>query len=385
MSDGTVQYDDIRIEITGRCNLKCLTCHAADRNDPVAIKKELTTEEVLAIIAEAQGLGIREFELIGGEPFLHKDLFQIIDACDGTVNICTNGHFFTEKNLSLLAERKKIRDFCISMDGTESHDRIRVGSSYRKVLDGIAQLKRALPWARVLVQTTCNGQNQDDLMSLYEALFPEEVRPHTWSLNLFWKAGRGIEHFDTLCVRDMKAMMERFRAIILRHRKDGRPFILNIYNTYNSLIADQDHEEYEEYGAMDLTSHPCAYHLGKPCIRSDGSVEFCNSLHAVSVNIREAGSLKNALQSQAFRDFYAFRVGDIRHCPICRYLNICGGGCRGEALTHLKDMRLPDPIACRMMELVESEIMPALSEQEQAKYRKLIRGDLNFPPKPGTL
>lgn len=80
-----VSYKDIRIEVTGRCNLRCVHCHAADRSAPEVVSRELTTQEILKIISEASEMGIDEFELIGGEPFMHPKIFRIIDACKGTV------------------------------------------------------------------------------------------------------------------------------------------------------------------------------------------------------------------------------------------------------------------------------------------------------------
>jgi radical SAM protein with 4Fe4S-binding SPASM domain len=148
---------------------------------------------------------------------------------------------------------------------------------------------------------------------------------------------------------------------------DGRHFIL-------------EHGEYKEYIQMDASVHPCAYHFQKPCVRTDGTVEFCNSLHSISASLRESGSFRVATEADAFADFYALSIGDLQVCPTCRYIQLCGGGCRGEAVTHLNDIRQPDPIACTMMPLVERIIMPVLTEKERATYRRLIRSDLLIPP-----
>lgn len=374
------QYEKIRIEITGACNLRCRTCHAADRSAPEAIRVELTTGEILSLIKEATELGVKEVDLIGGEPFLHKDIWEIIDACPGMVTICTNGHFFTDDNLVMLQKRQKVREFCVSIDGVEAHDRIRVGSRLALVLEGLRRLKVYLPEARVFIQTTCTQGNIAELMDLYQLLCDKAITPHTWSVNLFWKAGRGVENYPDLRIDDWRLAMQRFAELIVRHREEGRPFVLNIYNTYNSLIADETNEDYEEYIHMDSTVHPCAYHASKLCVRADGAVEFCNSLHCISANIRDTGSLRAAIKSNPFNEFYALSIGDLRVCPTCRYVQLCGGGCRGDAITHLQDIKQPDPIACIMMPLVEEIIMPILTDGERARYRQLIRADLTLPP-----
>lgn len=375
-----MSYKDIRIEITGKCNLRCAHCHAAERNEPAKLREELTTDEILRLIKEARRLGIGEFELIGGEPFMHPDIFRIIDACEGTVNICTNGLFFTDKTLEELARRhERLRDFCISIDGIEAHTRMRSGSRADHVLEGIRRLKVAIPSARVLIQTTCTALNIPEIMELYEVLKQSDVLPHTWSLNMFWMAGRGIQNYPLLFIQNVEQLMRMYGNLIVQHREDGRPFVLNIYNVYNSLIADEENEGYEDYLRMTLETHPCEYHREKLCVRSDGSVEFCNSLHCVSANIRDTGSLQNAIAQPAFQSFHELRVRDLVECPNCRYLPLCGGGCRGEAVTHQGSLLEPDRMACRMMTLVEELILPILTKKELKKYRSLILPNGSFP------
>lgn len=91
---GTPVVDPINVTIstTFRCNSRCLTCNVYER--PV---DELTAEEWTRVF-HALGRAPRWFTFSGGEPFLRKDLPEIIEAAarlcrPEVINIPTNGTY----------------------------------------------------------------------------------------------------------------------------------------------------------------------------------------------------------------------------------------------------------------------------------------------------
>src|SRR5262249_31776721 len=69
------------IELTLRCNIRCLHCYNFDRDEPRAAcdKPELSTAEILRVMDELRAAGCLFVALTGGEALSHPDLFVFID------------------------------------------------------------------------------------------------------------------------------------------------------------------------------------------------------------------------------------------------------------------------------------------------------------------
>ena len=66
------------IELTNKCNLKCVHCYA--NSGPEAGQDDiLKTQDYKEIISELADLGCRNIQFIGGEATIHKDLIPLID------------------------------------------------------------------------------------------------------------------------------------------------------------------------------------------------------------------------------------------------------------------------------------------------------------------
>jgi MoaA/NifB/PqqE/SkfB family radical SAM enzyme len=145
------------VELTYRCNIVCRHCnffspHLESSKQPGIVESEVVQDQTLltegekslpgdidtafvhSLIDELSKLGTRQFSFSGrGEPFLHKDLFAMLDrvksaGCSGTIN--TNG---TRLNPSTIDDLIKIKtdDLRIStLAGTEA--------LYRETHPGVA-------------------------------------------------------------------------------------------------------------------------------------------------------------------------------------------------------------------------------------------------------
>lgn len=67
----------IVVEILEYCNFKCYFCKAKDITEP----KYMPLDLFKRIILEAKEMGITEIDLIPakGEPFLHPDIYEMLD------------------------------------------------------------------------------------------------------------------------------------------------------------------------------------------------------------------------------------------------------------------------------------------------------------------
>ena len=80
------------ISIINSCNLRCQGCWV----DVAAKQEKIDVDKMNDIIGQAKEMGNSFFGLLGGEPFLHKEILQILeDNRDVYFQIFTNGHFIT--------------------------------------------------------------------------------------------------------------------------------------------------------------------------------------------------------------------------------------------------------------------------------------------------
>lgn len=89
---------EVQIELTSRCNLKCPFCFQASGGE------ELTKGEVFKIIDEVADAGIKGVRFSGGETLLRKDLLEILQYAKSrnlTTILNTNGLLITAENLQL--------------------------------------------------------------------------------------------------------------------------------------------------------------------------------------------------------------------------------------------------------------------------------------------
>ncbi len=103
------------ISIINSCNLRCQGCWV----DVAAKQEKIDVGKMNDIIGQAKEMGNSFFGLLGGEPFLHKEILQILeDNRDVYFQIFTNGHFITPKvaqELNRLGNATPL----ISVEGTE--------------------------------------------------------------------------------------------------------------------------------------------------------------------------------------------------------------------------------------------------------------------------
>jgi len=120
---------DALIELTHACNLKCIHCYCVAENRPL-----INLEEIENLLKQLADLGCLSLTFSGGEVFLRKDFFDILEIANRLhfiIRIFTNGTLITERiadrltdfgpvetELSLYATDAKIHDNITGMPGS---------------------------------------------------------------------------------------------------------------------------------------------------------------------------------------------------------------------------------------------------------------------------
>lgn len=105
-----------RYHVTHRCNYQCRMCGFHRRGGQT---RELEQEEIRAVAATLARLGARHLVLTGGEPFLRKDLPEIVAAFARrgfSIRIQTNGGPQVTRERLAACARAGLQDISVSVD-----------------------------------------------------------------------------------------------------------------------------------------------------------------------------------------------------------------------------------------------------------------------------
>ncbi len=159
---------ELDIMLTWKCQCNCIFCEPWVGHNRTLFPGEMTTEQIIRIIKEASGHGPCLFFLTGGEPFLRKDLPEIISYLTKNnllFEISSNG-LFDESMLDKVIGAG-LETFQISIMGKSSYKRITQSNyDYYQVLKNI-QMATA-KGLNVKVSIVPMIFNLDELISIAE-------------------------------------------------------------------------------------------------------------------------------------------------------------------------------------------------------------------------
>lgn len=110
---------------TRQCNSRCIHCY---NDSGKKLEKEVDIPFVENLAKTLSSLGICQISIAGGEPFLRKDILEILNCFHKhliDISITTNGLCFTEKNILPLQDYG-VKSITVSIDGIDR-------KSYREI------------------------------------------------------------------------------------------------------------------------------------------------------------------------------------------------------------------------------------------------------------
>ncbi len=149
------------LSITNGCNLRCQGCWV----DVDAERSDLDLGVLHRVIAGAKSQGVSFFGVLGGEPFMHPGLYDLLAAHrDCYFQVFTNGQFLTEKTAETLRRLGNASPL-ISIEGRELVSDERRGGKevFHRSLRGLEHAVRA--GLLTGVATSVCQSNIDDLLT----------------------------------------------------------------------------------------------------------------------------------------------------------------------------------------------------------------------------
>ncbi len=308
----------LELEITRRCNLRCVHCYAEAGPQPAA--DELSRSDLCRVLDQARGLGIRELSLTGGEVFLRPDFLDLVDdglSRDFNVRFVTNGTLLDDRLLDGLC-RRPIKLITISLDALSPavHERIRGSDSHAPAVAAIERLRRA--GFRVSVITAFSRFNLGEFDALLEFCVERRI---DWQVQLTSAKGRcpqsitatPAEYYDL--GEKVAAAWARDLPIHLIPMDD-----MSTPSLFSPL--DQLHQTWQQR---------CTGGLLNLFVRANGDVTPCSALafpECIVGNVRSE-SLADICREERCKHNLAWACADnlTGECAACRFQASCQGGC----------------------------------------------------------
>jgi MoaA/NifB/PqqE/SkfB family radical SAM enzyme len=145
------RLDTLWLQVVGtECNIACRHCFIScgPGNEEL---RAMSVAEVRHAVGEARSKGVREYYFTGGEPFLHPDLFTLVEIAlaAGPLTILTNGTLLDEPRCARLralfdAARYSL-DLRVSLDGMTAaeNDAVRGRGTFERITLGLRRAAAA--------------------------------------------------------------------------------------------------------------------------------------------------------------------------------------------------------------------------------------------------
>ncbi|MFW9770718.1 MAG: radical SAM protein [Candidatus Thorarchaeota archaeon] len=308
-------------EITLKCNSRCIHCGSSAGKSRL---DELDTKEALNLVKELKSCGYDGIALMGGEPFLREDWYDVAHEIKRNkikLTIVSNGLEIK----SQIPELKVLKTDCVSLslDGAtaKTHDHIRgIKGSYDRVLSSMNLLQKAhIP---VSVITTISKINFKELKMIRDLLLNKGI---AWQIQIALPIGR--------FPRELVISREEFYGIAMfialnckRYSIRELPLIgAHCFGYFSNMLPEVGLEPWIGCQAGKSV-------LG---IQSNGNIKGCLTLpnEFIEGNIRTS-NLSDIVNCRIDSDYYNYiqKTDSKDYCFTCKMFKKCNGGCLGTKI-----------------------------------------------------
>lgn len=339
----------VHIDLTMRCNERCIHCYRVIERRP-----ELTTDELKALLGDLARAGTLYLTFSGGEIFLRADLFELIEHARRLhfdVRLKSNALLVTQEKAARL-RALGVRQVDISIYSTDPavHDWVtKVPGSLERSLEGATLLREA----GVTVKLNCPLMKQN--VGQYK-----EIRALA-------------ERLGVLCGFDP--------MITAKNGGDTSPIKLRI--TRKDLVQVlQDPALNPDLGKLeacepssaraDLDDIPCGASHNACYISAYGDVMPCVAMPIACGNVRDEPFADIWHRSPNMLKVRAIRIRDLHTCSSCAASRFCTR-CPGQALVETGDLYGPSPASC------EHTLAKAQAAGSSAIPASMLRGVPSLP------
>ncbi len=328
----------VQWHLTEKCNLRCRHCYqqGGKVREMSRAAVSAAVDEVAQMVEaweETYGLEFSpSFNVTGGEPFLRKDFYNILEKMIGAGFACyilSNGTLIDAKTAQRLAELG-VKGIQVSLEGPEDvHEAFRGKGSFVAALHGIRNCLAA--GVKVSVNTTLSRMNARYFLELMDLAITEGI-PRLGFSRLV-PSGRGSGLLPQMLEPDqVKSLYEKVLSLKLEGFEiaTGDPVAAQL-----GTPAPAEESEFPAGG--------CAAGVAGLTICADGTVMPCRRLpiplgRLGKDSLREIWAVSPVLEALRDKSRYGGRCGKCARWSHCR-------GCRAIAYGYTRAQGRPDFLA----------------------------------------
>ncbi len=319
-------------DINNECNLNCKHCRVSEKND----NEKMSLNEAKNLLAQCWYNGITMLNLSGGEPFLRKDIFDILDYAGKfeDIVITTNGTLLNENKCKKLSTYNNIK-LSISLDGLEeTHDKFRRRKgAFKKVIDTLPLLNKYN--IKYAIKYTLSKETSKDAIELLN--FIAKIGAKEFNVRRVIIAGNANK--DMVLSNEeykniIRELIQSCRRLDVKFRT-GDPLLIPIFSEVWGIDIKND----------DLSKIYAGCQAGDEIIYIDykGNVGACSYIPKFVDNIKDKPLDEILKNNKLFIDLREYKNKLEGKCNKCTYKMICGG-CRASALALKKSLFAEDPL-----------------------------------------
>lgn len=354
----------VDLSITNRCNLNCAYCYHFESEGDSGT--DLPTEAWLSFFEELTSCAVLDVTLAGGEPFLRKDLKELIEGIVKNrmrFSILTNGTLVTDEIADYVALTGRCNSVQVSVDGSwpGPHDAFRGEGNFERAVAGLQRLRaHGIP---VTVRVTIHRHNVGDLDAIARFLL-EEIGLPNFSTNSAGYVGQCRSHADDvqLTIEERSRAMQALLRLSERYKgrigANAGPLAEARHWLEMEAARREQREPIRDCGYL----RSCGGVFSKMAVRADGMMVPCSQMSHIELGrIHEVG-LKEAWQNhpelQRLRERRDIPLVDFEFCKGCPYIPYCRGNCPALAYTLTGEENHPSPDACLRRFLEAGGLLP---------------------------
>lgn len=241
ISNRALTSEVLTIAVTKKCNLSCTYCWDTGVREKLP---EMSLEEIKKIMVSARKMGVETFNPFGGEPFIRKDMFEILKYgfdLGFKVTLTTNGTLIPDekiRELVSLVPRSSRFTAMISLDGATSteNDYIRDAGSFAKTVFVIHSLNEEVLRQKhggigIILNNVVSRNNFRSMVKFVK--LGMKLRVHSVHFLTPTIALDSVLHQSEMVRRNLVILPEEFEELdamideVISMKKNGHPGILN--------------------------------------------------------------------------------------------------------------------------------------------------------------
>ncbi|MFA6325233.1 MAG: radical SAM protein, partial [Candidatus Paceibacterota bacterium] len=335
-----IEFGQIQIEITGKCNMNCQHCRASKQ-----IKKDMPLDQIIKIIKFARQFSpnYKEIILSGGEPLIHTKFSEVLKQVRNSggefITLTTNGSLLTKEHLALIKELSFPRfTLSVSLDdlNPKKHDDFRLfNGAFKKAVGALCLVANEnIPNVVVSMRSTIQASQINEMEDMVK--FAKNLGCKRISFSAIHPAGKAIDRNDLWMTMEQKSF---FIKEVYRLKNLFPDLNVTTNDPLKCLIRGKNDISkngelvFDGCGAAAITFNVSSDGTMTPCALLDIPMMniFPLSIEEITENYRNNSIVKNILEMNLEGK-----------CGTCKIKYQCGG-CRARAFIQNGSYLAEDP------------------------------------------